>query len=415
MIKTIFLHIGVHKTASTTIQNTFFQERAKLLEAGVLYPVFKAGNIAISNHSIPFYSLFREHPEIFHFNQSKGFITVDAIKTIHQEYHQQLQEQLADFDGETLVISGEDISHLQKDELENMKAYLKETTHPGVNIKVVLICRHPVSWFRSALQGSVCAFGLPLQKAVERHLGRTQLFRKLFYAFSEVFGHTQLSLMKYEDAIPHPFGPAGAFLALIDKDLPKKIKPAIIRDNQSRTYEAVTLSDAINRTFPQSQDYELHPERMVVLNRHLSGMPGQKFMLSKGMSAIAWQTLAEDVNWLCREFSLQPYSFLNEDFQESSDIWDGQTLEYLKMVFPNFPDFQKKVFLDALLNELHNKRKIFTSNKAQKIFWFVMFHSIYLQAGSRIAKLRYFSKLVGYGLSLKLSLHYYTHKIFQFS
>jgi hypothetical protein len=75
MIKTIFLHIGVHKTASTTIQNTFYTEQAKLAEAGILYPEFRLGDIAISNHSIPFYSLLGEEPGKYHINVSHGFTT----------------------------------------------------------------------------------------------------------------------------------------------------------------------------------------------------------------------------------------------------------------------------------------------------------------------------------------------------
>ena len=78
MIKNIFLHIGIHKTASTTIQNTLYLERSKLIETGVLYPAFKARNIDISNHSIPFYSLFNKHPEKYHFNVSHGFTTGEA-------------------------------------------------------------------------------------------------------------------------------------------------------------------------------------------------------------------------------------------------------------------------------------------------------------------------------------------------
>ena len=220
MIKTIFLHIGVHKTASTTIQNTFYQERAKLSEAGILYPVFKAGNMAISNHSIPFYSLFAKNPEKYHVNKSFGFTSNEAIKSLHQGYQRQLHEQMASFGGDTLIISGEDISSLETDELASLKSYLHEITQSDVTFRVVILCRHPVSWFRSALQGSVCTFGLTLDKAIQYRLLRTHLYRNLTSSFSEVYGRENISVIKYEDAIINPYGPAGAFLALIDKDLP---------------------------------------------------------------------------------------------------------------------------------------------------------------------------------------------------
>ena len=83
MINNIFLHIGVHKTASTTIQNTLYSEREKLSDAGILYPEFRLGDIVISNHSIQFYSLFCEEPEKYHINVSHGFTTNEAIQQMN--------------------------------------------------------------------------------------------------------------------------------------------------------------------------------------------------------------------------------------------------------------------------------------------------------------------------------------------
>lgn len=75
MIKNIFLHIGIHKTASTTIQNSLYTEREKLAEAGILYPVFNIRENNASNHSIAFYSLICEEPQKYHINVGHGFTT----------------------------------------------------------------------------------------------------------------------------------------------------------------------------------------------------------------------------------------------------------------------------------------------------------------------------------------------------
>ena len=402
----------MHKTASTTIQNTLFNDKSKLAEAGFLYPEYRAGDIFISNHSIPFYSLFREQPEKYHFNVSCGYTNSEAINTLHEEYSRQLLGQITGFKGETLVISGEDISHLKKDELEKLRIYFLEMTHPGVSFKVVLMCRHPVSRFRSFLQASICNFGITMNKAIEYHLLPNKLYRNLTSNFSEVFGRENISVIKYEDAITNRHGPAGAFLAVIDKDLPDKIKPDIVRENPAHTYETVALLDAVNRTFPQTLGFDLHPERMVALNKLLAEMPGQKFMLPKGLSEKIWQNMAEDVDWLCAEFSLQPYNFLNEDIQEGTEIWNNKTLLYLKTVFPGFSDSQKKDVLATLLDELYNNRKSFTFNKIQQVFAFVMFYSKYLQVGTRFAKFKYFSQAIGFPLSLKLSIYHIVFFIF---
>jgi hypothetical protein len=307
---------------------------------------------------------------------SNGFTTDDAIKTLHLEYKIQLQEQIADFDGETLVISGEDISHLQKDELEKLKVYLLELTQPETNFRVVMMCRHPVSRFRSSIQASVTAFGMTLNKAVQYHLLRTNLYRNLTSNFSKVFGRENISLLKYEDAVNNPFGPAGAFLALIDKDLPERIKPPIIRDNPTRTYETVVLLDAINHTFPKNQDFELNPDRMVTLNQILSEMPGQKFMLPRGKSGKAWQTLAVDVNWLCREFSLPEYQFIDEDVNYHADLWSKQTLDFLGAKLPSFSRKFRKAILFELMKTLLMRSTMLSAKIRFRMLHFVVTNSI---------------------------------------
>lgn len=356
MIKNIFLHIGVHKTASTTIQNTLFIELSKLAEAGILYPEFKAGDIPIANHSIPFYSLFCKEPEKYHINVSHGFTTNEAIQQLHHNYCQQIKDQIAGFHGETLIISGEDISRFDSDELRNLKAWLRKITYVAVNIQVVLLCRHPISRFRSALQASVCDFGIPLEKSIARNLGHKHFYRNLITAFSEVFGPESISVLKYEDAVSQPFGPAGSFLALVDKGLPDKIKPALLHDNPARKYETFLLLNAINQTCYHTSGQELQPQRMVGLNEIFSAIPGQKFMLPKGLSKKAWEVLAEDVNWLCREFSLPEYQFIDEDLKADADIWNKQTLIYLRNMLPRLSPEYRKTILHALLHNLIGRK-----------------------------------------------------------
>jgi hypothetical protein len=374
MIKNIFLHIGVHKTASTTIQNILFNERLKLAEAGILYPEFKAGDIPICNHSIPFYSLFCKEPEKYHINVSLGFTTNEAIQQIHHNYRQQIKAQIADINGETLIISGEDIWLLATNELKNLKAWLTKITYAEVNIRVVLLCRHPVSRFRSGLQGSVCSFGLPMEKAIERNLRRTLFYRNLITSFSEVFGQESIAVLKYEDAIRHSFGPAGAFLALVDKDLPDKIKLTLQHDNPASKYETFVLLNAINQTCYHTSGYELQPQRMAELNELFREMPGQKYILPQGLSKKVWEALSEDANWLCREFSLLEYQFIDEDLKADADIWRGQTLDCLRNLIPGLSPEYRRIILRELLKQAMSRKNKVLFGKRITLLNFVLTH-----------------------------------------
>jgi hypothetical protein len=214
-----------------------------------------------------------------------------------------------------------------------------------------------------------------MQNAIGRNLRHTHLYRNLFQNFSGIFGRTQLSLMKYEDAIAHPFGPAAAFLSLIDKDLPDKIKPVRLHDNPTRKYETFVLLNAVNQTCYHTSADELQPERMVELNKLFREMPGQKFMLPQGLSKKVWETLAGDVNWLCQEFSLPEYPCMDEDMKPDADLWSKQTLEYLGKTLPHIPIKYRKAILLELLRLIIKRSTILSTSKRGRMLLFVAAHS----------------------------------------
>ena len=163
-------------------------------------------------------------------------------------------------------------------------------------------------------------------------------------------------------------------LAVIDKDLPDKIKPDIIHENQTHAYETVAILDADNRTFPQTLGYELHPERMVVLNKLLAEMPGQKFMLPKGLSKTVWEALAEDANWLCTKFLLPEYQFLDEDLKADADIWRGPTLDCLRNLIPGLSPEYRRIILRELLKQAMSRKNKVLFGKRITLLNFVLTH-----------------------------------------
>jgi hypothetical protein len=378
MIKNIFLHIGVHKTASTTIQNTLYLERAKLSDNGILYPAFIAGDNLISNHSIPIYSLFCNEPEKYHINVNFGITNREAIQELHQEYQRQIEAQIADFIGETLIISGEDISLFDIDELRNLKVWLTKITHPEVNIRVVLMCRHPVSRFRSSLLAKVYNSILQAKKVIERKLQQTHLYQNLITVLSEVIGQEHITVVRYEDAICHPFGPAGALLALVDKDLPDKIKPVLLHENPATNYETFVLLNAINRNCNHTSDYLPQLQKKFEVMKLLLEMPGQKFMLPCDLSKKVWDTLSEDVNWLCREFLRQEYHFLDEDLKPNADIWSQQTLDWLKKNILHLPLNHRKTIILELWQTINKQNTLLSATKRFRILKFILSQAITL-------------------------------------
>jgi hypothetical protein len=89
--------------------------------------------------------MFCGNPEEYHINVRKDITTEEDVKKLHSDYRKQIESQITNFRGETLVISGEDICLLSKMELMHLQSYLTGITQPDVFFRVILVCRHPVA------------------------------------------------------------------------------------------------------------------------------------------------------------------------------------------------------------------------------------------------------------------------------
>src|SRR5689334_22540831 len=127
----VILHVGLHKTGTSSIQETLFSEKNnQLLEKkDYIYP-----KSWYSNHSIPIYSAFCDDPEGYYENSRKGY-SIAEIKTINEQYFEGLETELAEREQSKLIISGEDISLLSVVNLNAFKTYLISLSANDITIK----------------------------------------------------------------------------------------------------------------------------------------------------------------------------------------------------------------------------------------------------------------------------------------
>ncbi|WP_417223679.1 hypothetical protein [Amphritea sp.] len=144
-MKRFILHLGFHKTATSSIQRTLSSNKDLLDELGFFYPIFFRGSRCIINHSIPFYSVYSEKPELYHVNIRNG--DSQNIVSVNEEYSSKIDEVLDC--NKNVIISGEDISILSKSALENIKCKIQEK---GFSLEVYCFVRRPYSFTCSALQ-----------------------------------------------------------------------------------------------------------------------------------------------------------------------------------------------------------------------------------------------------------------------
>ena len=185
MAKKIYLHLGLHKTATTSFQATCAKNRDSLLKQGFLYPLIDCGESNITpfeNHSIPLFSLFSSKPKDYPVNQILG---LNNLKEIHHHYKQQLQTALNS--DQDLILSAEDITSLKTNEVRKLLSFLQKS---GREVMPIAAIRHPYHYHCSQLQQQI-KDGTPMvtwhhcpQRDRIKKLDDIFQFQKSFFAFS---------------------------------------------------------------------------------------------------------------------------------------------------------------------------------------------------------------------------------------
>ena len=319
----VILHVGIHKTGTSSIQQTFGGFNPKELKSqGYVYPIFFNGKKDLTNHSAVFYSLFTESPLSYHLNIRWGVNTSDKIDALHALYKKQLAE-VFDSGIENIIISGEDISSLSISSLQSLKSYL--TSECSVdNIKVICATREHISYLSSAIQEQV-------KNGSQREIAISSLSKKLksmyrshFHKFEVVFGCDNINVYKFEDSIRDKKGIFNYFVENYFPDL-ELAKHKEVRINESLCYEGVELISYINRRFSK---LEKNPEFNDILFLH--NLRGNKFYqeLPNGLL----NKIKDDQNWLNDNYELEYQTPPLSD--NIIAYWSDDTLSQIKEVLP---------------------------------------------------------------------------------
>ena len=137
MIKKIYIHIGLPKVASTSIQRSLAKSASFLKQKGILYPVFNINNKTISNHHVFFINRIFKNAENFDFNKNMGLINSKRIEEVNELLFKQFIKQLNSFEGNTLVFSGEFISFFNLQQLNAIKQFLLENINSKAKIEII--------------------------------------------------------------------------------------------------------------------------------------------------------------------------------------------------------------------------------------------------------------------------------------
>lgn len=268
---TCTLHIGMHKTGSTSIQSSLqhFQDQhfsyAKL--------------VSNPNHSHAIYDAFTEDAE-------RGFFDVKPTPVQVDHYRALLLQAIADNGERNLIISGEKISSMHPAALLRLRDFLSKHFS---RIRVVGYVRPPASYIASAFQQR-----LKNRSPTFEPLRLYRNYGETFQKFDEIFGAEQVDLWKFDGATLHQRCAVSDFCQRLGIELPAA---RIKNENESMSRQFVGLL-YVYRKFAPEQAATLQLSEAERLNKALSTIWNTKFVLSPTLAQSIRDHHAADIEWM---------------------------------------------------------------------------------------------------------------------
>lgn len=332
-MKRIVLHVGMHKTGTTSIQNTLYANRFDLYREGVVYPEFSDTG---SNHSVALFSLYCEQPDQYHMNIKTGRSNRSSLETFHKATIAEFQRISLLPEGHKLVLSGEDLSVLSHASLTALRTDLK-TWFPNAEISVVCSVRSPKTYWTSAVMEYV-KNGMATTSLKDK-LGVAGFYEDLIQKLQMVFCEDKVSFYKFEDSIQT--SPVEYFLShFVDRRL--AISASLEPDNSSISQEAFILIKELNNIAPLFHDGELHKRRSPHDSHGLMTIKGAK-CLNVGMDFDS--EIQRDIRYLYEQLNI---NWEDNGLADPHPLWSIEVLQQIRCMLPDLTSFVRSSVLTSI-------------------------------------------------------------------
>ncbi len=314
MMKHIIIHAGSHKTGSSSIQHALSQLKTI---SGYTYPIFEFNGKPINNHSIVIYNLFG-HWRNYHINVKAQF-TPSELECEREELKKQLVTFLSSEDD--LILSGEDISSLNKNQLNEFYQFI--CSFGPVKIDLVLYIRNPVSMKVSNIQELIKA-GDNYETAKTKVLQSKNDINAQIEKFEAVYSNEKLHFLPFEREVETHESIVRSFLNIFkfDKQVDESILGTFV--NESISHEVLEFYSYLNGKEPLFyKSGKLNPNRQVNDFTLFKLNNGKRFALKPAdYDALISQSEA-DCGTYAALFSAEPFELVNKKGQS---YWGNETV-----------------------------------------------------------------------------------------
>ncbi|GHA39847.1 hypothetical protein ACFFLZ_00620 [Photobacterium aphoticum] len=317
-MKRFILHVGFHKTATSSIQQTLASNQEELLKQGFYYPLFENNDSKVINHSIPFYSAFCENPEKYHINIRQG----GDIVQINRNYLKQFEEILKI--ERNVIISGEDISVLPKYSLVKIR---EKIIASGFKLEVYCSVRRPYSLLCSDIS-EIVKSGISSIEQVT-YPNRVKVVHKLKDVFEE-----EITFFSFEKDC-NQGNPVEVFIERLGI---KCSDFTLTKSNEGLGNLSTRALSNLNKNFPIIKDGAINPNGRCFF---YTSIDNEKFLLTQQ----EFQRFKKDV-----DKENEDYGFLlGADFQDKSIEYSQELRISIDMAVKIYQDYAQSHTSHALL------------------------------------------------------------------
>lgn len=276
-MKRCILHIGMHKTGSSSIQQSLKNFASKDFRYARL--------LKTPNHSGAIIQAFSESIR----NQWRGSDhPIYGQKDIAQRVKARLEKQLKRAKADTLIVSGEGIPSLTLKEIDALKQFIGKYVSQTI---VVCYIRLPESYMNSAAQQRIKA-GLDAFDFSAFYPS----YRDRLEKFDQLFGQENVKLWTFNSKLLKNGCVVSDFCARFGIDIPSE---DIVRVNESLSLNALSLLYSYHKHARNSADLINEDSKSyALLVQSLVDLKGGKFRLSPELIAPIIKKNYSDIDWM---------------------------------------------------------------------------------------------------------------------
>lgn len=304
------LHVGMHKTGSTSIQNSL----AELDDEKFYY----ARIMGSPNHSVGMFGAFAERPDRGHVRKMmlRKKRTVDEIVG---EAKRGIKASIAAAGERTLVISGEGMLRLNENDLKRLRKFFER--HGYSEFEILAYIRPPGGYLSSAIQQRIKAGGFK-DFRIEQSLPD---YREKFEKFDQVFGAENVKLSKFDRALLKNGDVVEDFCER--SGIPVD-SIEITRKNEAVSRLTALLVYQYHRHCDVEQLPPLKAGQSPRLDELLKKLDPAKFKLTPDVLAPAIEKIKPDIEWMEKRLGQS----LDEELGGNDELGIGSQADLMKPV-----------------------------------------------------------------------------------